>query len=432
MMSADLQEQLNSYTEGKRREFTESQVSRTSADRRVTESSHLLENNVRVTATERRDKCYCARELMRSAGISCQVANNTLEVCRLPLTDDGVAVQVHFLWPVLLAIVSIPAFRLSAMYGVFTLVLCGPVLFMTILVHEVGHVVAALWCGGRATHILLWPLGGLAFVSDFGDTSPRADAIVAMAGPATHIPQFLVWYFLMYVSNSGVATLGWPVGWGWNFWLSLCSSAMLMQIVLFLFNLVPAYPLDGGRLLCALLTQFGFRRDTTLRATAWVGSMFGWYFLFTGLRGTSASHFTLLTGWSQACIALFILYNCFNLWSRGARGATDQHSGYQETVGHGGNDTARNGGVIMNRDGDPTSRHLFSLSRTAVRGVGGADLGTRPIAAVSPATAPAHTTAAAPKAKSGGWTAKGPGIMLGSAPPLTPQINDPAGNINNV
>ena len=74
--------------------------------------------------------------------------------------------------------------------GAWTFLLYGPILFGTVLVHELGHCAAARCVGGRAEEILLWPLGGLAYVAH--STAPCDDLKVAIAGPLTHIPMAAV------------------------------------------------------------------------------------------------------------------------------------------------------------------------------------------------------------------------------------------------
>ena len=55
-----------------------------------------------------------------------------------------------------------------------------------VLVHELGHVIAAKRCGCTADHILLWPLGGLAFIG--GAVKPKEQILISGSGPATHLP----------------------------------------------------------------------------------------------------------------------------------------------------------------------------------------------------------------------------------------------------
>jgi Zn-dependent protease len=132
-------------------------------------------------------------------------------------------------------------------------------LVATTLAHELAHCFAARAAGGHADEILLWPLGGLSYVGHRG--TPREDIRVAAAGPLVHVP-------LAGIAAGGLALAGFwdwgllnPLG-SWapfqpfeaHFGANLAVGVLKLQVVLFLFNLlVPAYPLDGGRILANLL-----------------------------------------------------------------------------------------------------------------------------------------------------------------------------------
>lgn len=129
------------------------------------------------------------------------------------------------------------------------------------LAHELAHCFAARAAGGHADEILLWPLGGLSYVGHGG--TPREDIRVAAAGPLAHVP----------VAGLAAGALAAAGFWDWgllnplgawapfapfeaHFWANLAVGILKLQVVLFLFNLlVPAYPLDGGRILANLLVM---------------------------------------------------------------------------------------------------------------------------------------------------------------------------------
>ena len=255
-------------------------------------------------------------------------------MCKIPIGSKRVPFRIHYTWPLCLLFSAIPAFYSSVAIGIFAVLLMGPILLLTVLLHELGHANMAIALGGDVSQILIWPLGGLAYISFFGDQNPKVDALVAIAGPLTHILQFGLWYAAMYASNGGEVELFWPAAqWGWDFWLALCSAAMLLQIALFLFNLIPAYPLDGGRLLGAFLSALQFNRNVVFMTTAFVGGLFGWYFLIEGFRsGTADSTFSssvLFSSGNKLMIGIFLLVNCVELWVSGMRGAAVQHPGFE-------------------------------------------------------------------------------------------------------
>lgn len=136
--------------------------------------------------------------------------------------------------------------------------LLNVVLFFTVWVHELGHCFAAKRIGGEVSHILLWPLGGLAYIST-EDASAKGDLFVAVAGPLTHAPMLAFWAFLLYVA-SGEVNLTAKSG---SFLSELCREACWIQILLFCFNLlIPAYPLDASRVLVSALAMLKVSIDT--------------------------------------------------------------------------------------------------------------------------------------------------------------------------
>jgi len=127
-------------------------------------------------------------------------------------------------------------------------------LFVSVLIHELGHCAATRCVRGHVSHIVLWPLGGLAYVGH--DGGPKEDIWVALCGPLTHIPQAALWAIIALARyhslHLGVLSADIKHDWGFNF----VQWACFQQILLFGFNLfVPAYPLDGGRILASSLIQ---------------------------------------------------------------------------------------------------------------------------------------------------------------------------------
>jgi len=327
----DIHAQLKAYSQAKKRDF----VSKKAGDGNVCERTHLLTGGSSTqTESDTNYTCICSKEALQSCFSDCHCIGNSLHVCIIPIGSKRVPFRIHYTWPLFLLFFAIPAFYSSVVVGIFALVLMGPVLLLTVFFHELGHACMAVVLGGDVSQIFIWPLGGLAYVSFFGDQNPKVDALVAIAGPLTHIPQVGLWYVAMYASNRGVVQLFWPVHWGWDFWLALCSAAMLLQIALFLFNLIPAYPLDGGRLLGAFLSALQFNRNVVFMTTAFVGGLFGWYFLIEGFRGgdTADSPYSssvLFSSGYELMIGIFLLINCVELWVLGMRGAAVQHPGFE-------------------------------------------------------------------------------------------------------
>lgn len=114
------------------------------------------------------------------------------------------------------------------------------VLFLIVFVHELGHVFAARGMGWRIREVKLLPFGGVAEV-EAGGASAREEALVAIAGPLQN-----VWMGLLAWSCGATGL--------WNeSWADYVVQANLM---IALFNLLPIHPLDGGKLMHALLSAF--------------------------------------------------------------------------------------------------------------------------------------------------------------------------------
>ncbi|MGE5191747.1 MAG: site-2 protease family protein [Deltaproteobacteria bacterium] len=165
-------------------------------------------------------------------------------------TWSGVHLRISWLMPLLLAWL-LYKFNLK-MGGAFF-----GILFVSVLLHEIGHILAARATDGSGDEILMWPLGGLAFVET---SSPRSQALTAAAGPLTNL--LLCGLFLRAVLVSDAPSnafnpLEIPLS-AEHFGTHLLSD---VQVLAFWFNwlslcvnLIPAFPLDGGQILRSWLT----------------------------------------------------------------------------------------------------------------------------------------------------------------------------------
>lgn len=184
--------------------------------------------------------------------------------------------------------------------------------------------------GGTASHILLWPLGGLAFI---GHTAGRlADIVVAVAGPLTHIPMFVGWLLLNIAAIKGhpEANMGlWNVyvdaeGSYWTFmWKNICTEAMVMNLMMFLFNLlVPAYPLDGGRVLANALIMG--KVDPNKAAKICVGIT--WLVSFAIVIYGVVCYFQKIPGVTfLILVPTWLSYQSYKLWRLAIKGEATKH-----------------------------------------------------------------------------------------------------------
>ena len=166
-------------------------------------------------------------------------------------------------------------------------------LFAIVLMHEFGHALACRQVGGVANRIVLWPLGGVAYV----DPPPRPGATLwsIAAGPLVNVVLLPVLFAVVRTSRS----LGWPQTMP-NFH-SLLRAIWFIDMVLLFFNILPIYPLDGGQILRALL-WFPLGRARSLMVTTVLG--------FFGIAAFTGLAIWFRSGW-LGVFAIFMLLNCW-------------------------------------------------------------------------------------------------------------------------
>src|SRR5580704_11264182 len=167
-------------------------------------------------------------------------------------------------------------------------------LFLIVLMHEFGHSLACRQVGGTANQIVLWPLGGVAYV----DPPPRPGATLwsIADGPLVNVALLPILLGLGMLSRS----LGWAETMP-NFHQLLRTIAFI-NLSLLIFNLLPIYPLDGGQILRSLL-WFVMGRARSLMAATIIG--------FLGVAGLIVLAVKSQSVWFGVMSA-FILMNCWN------------------------------------------------------------------------------------------------------------------------
>ncbi len=167
-------------------------------------------------------------------------------------------------------------------------------LFLIVMLHEFGHALACRQVGGTANRIVLWPLGGVAYVNP--PQRPGATLWSIAAGPLVNVA-FLVILYALGVLNR---TTGWadaiPNA------HPFLHTLWLINLVLLIFNLLPIYPLDGGQILRSLL-WFGLGRARSLMAATVIG--------FIGVAGLIALTVYTRDVW-LGVITVFIVMNCWS------------------------------------------------------------------------------------------------------------------------
>lgn len=142
--------------------------------------------------------------------------------------------------------------------------LLGTALFGSVVLHELGHALAARRYGIETAHITLYPFGGVAAIHRMPD-NPREELVIALAGPAVNF---------VLVAALGIVSSVLHVPW--------LAPIIGVNLAMGVFNLIPAFPMDGGRVLRALLVQrMGWFRAT--KTAIFVGRGFAWAFLLIGV-----------------------------------------------------------------------------------------------------------------------------------------------------
>ncbi len=156
----------------------------------------------------------------------------------------GISVFVHWTW-LLVAYVELQS-RVNTYNSALWNVIEYLSLFVIVLLHEFGHALACRQVGGQADQIVLWPLGGIAFVRP--PRRPGAVLWSIAAGPLVNV-------ILVPITVGAYVAAGLPA---WRDAIDVDVHHFLfalstMNLILLVFNLLPIYPLDGGQILQALL-----------------------------------------------------------------------------------------------------------------------------------------------------------------------------------
>jgi Zn-dependent protease/predicted transcriptional regulator len=208
----------------------------------------------------------------------------------------GIDVKVHVTFGLILVIGALQWGIPHGMAGAFFGALLMTLLFGCVVLHELGHSLVARAFGIGVHDITLYPIGGIARM-ERTPSKPQHEFLIASAGPLVNLVIALVLWGVTGVASSlgkldAAAALkslapGTDTALVW---------LLLSNLFLALFNLIPAFPMDGGRMLRAVLTQiYGFQEATRIAAS--IGQFLA---MGLGLFGVLSGNFLL------ALVALFI------------------------------------------------------------------------------------------------------------------------------
>jgi len=190
----------------------------------------------------------------------------------------GSEIRIHLTFLILLAWIGIAQYLASGAGAALDSIAFVIAVFACVALHELGHALAARRYGIATPDITLLPIGGLARLSRLPE-KPSEEVVIAIAGPAVNvaIAAVLVVVFGAQFDPVSMAEIENPA-------YGFLTRLAVVNIFLVLFNLIPAFPMDGGRVLRALLSvRLGRRKATDLAARIGQGLAFGFGFL--GLIG---------------------------------------------------------------------------------------------------------------------------------------------------
>jgi len=185
----------------------------------------------------------------------------------------GISINVHITFILLL---------LFFMYGGFKALFLIIAIFCFVTLHELSHSLVAQKFGIKVKEITLLPIGGVASMAKMPE-KPSEEFLISIAGPLLNIIVVLIFYFPLYFwlgpeklfsfFAHGPSLKTWPHVIVYIYWVNLILAA---------FNLIPAFPMDGGRILRSLLAQrMSFRKATKIAVN--FGHIFALIFGYFGL-----------------------------------------------------------------------------------------------------------------------------------------------------
>lgn len=186
----------------------------------------------------------------------------------------GIPVRIHFTFPLILILFGVEAWVRGTWQDAVDAVLLILAVFVCVVLHELGHSLQVRRYGIRVRDIVLLPIGGMARAEKIPE-KPWQEIVVAISGPIVNFVLAAVFFVLILWRKD-------PFDLETNFLTNLFA----INIVLGSFNLIPAFPMDGGRILRGLLAL----RLSYLKATRYaknVGQIFALVFVVIGFISDS-------------------------------------------------------------------------------------------------------------------------------------------------
>ena len=186
----------------------------------------------------------------------------------------GTNIRLHFTFILFLIAIAVLDFLSGGAAAAVNAIVFLVLVFLCVTLHEFGHILIARRFGVKTPEVILSPIGGIANMEKMPE-NPVEELLVAIAGPLVNVV-----IVLALMAGFGLSLTDLPYD---NFDKApLAQQLLLVNVSLVAFNLVPAFPMDGGRVLRAVLTMFMGPRPATALATR-IGQGFAFLFVLLGL-----------------------------------------------------------------------------------------------------------------------------------------------------
>lgn len=193
----------------------------------------------------------------------------------------GINVYIHWTFLILLVWIFMSSIRAGqdtneALLGVVFVL----ALFACVVLHEYGHALMARRFGVGTQRITLLPIGGVASLEKMPE-KPSEELLVAIAGPAVNVAIAALLFAYMQLAGIGLPTSQLEDPSQISLASAFIPNLLAVNVILVLFNLIPAFPMDGGRVLRALLAM-KYSRATATDIAAKIGQFLAIGFVFFG------------------------------------------------------------------------------------------------------------------------------------------------------
>lgn len=188
----------------------------------------------------------------------------------------GTVVRLHITFVLLLAWIFASSYASNGASAAWNTLLFVVLLFLCVLLHEFGHIFAARIFGVPTPYVTLLPIGGVAQLERIPE-EPWEEFLIAIAGPAVNVVIAAVLIVFTGAHLGASAAMGVD-----DMQIPMVDRLATVNVFLAVFNLIPAFPMDGGRVLrAAFASRMGFVRATERAAS--IGQFIAFILGFIGL-----------------------------------------------------------------------------------------------------------------------------------------------------